>query len=109
MCMKRIYIFCNAGMSTSLLANKMQKLALNYELPVEIKAHSIMHMKEFVNHTQPDIILLGPQIKHLYDHIISDYEAFDIPIIVIDEEDYGSLDAERVLKSALLQLPKKVE
>lgn len=106
--MKRIYIFCNAGMSTSLLANKMQKIALNYELPVEIKAHSIMHMNEFVSHTQPDIILLGPQIKHLYNHIIDEYESFGIPILVIDEEDYGSLNAERVLKSALLQLSKKV-
>lgn len=105
--MKRIYIFCNAGMSTSLLANKMQKIAINYELPVEIKAHSIMHMNEFVSYTQPDIILLGPQIKHLYDHIIDEYKSFGIPILVIDEEDYGSLNAERVLKSALLQLPKK--
>ena len=34
--MKRFYLFCNAGMSTSLLASKMQKTADAHELPIGI-------------------------------------------------------------------------
>ena len=33
--MKRFYLFCNAGMSTSLLASKMQKVADEHNIPIE--------------------------------------------------------------------------
>ena len=36
--MRRVYLFCNAGMSTSLLASKMQKVAEEHNLPIEVKA-----------------------------------------------------------------------
>ena len=36
--MKRVYLFCNAGMSTSLVASKMQEVANQHQLPIEVKA-----------------------------------------------------------------------
>ena len=36
--MKKIYLFCSAGMSTSMLANIMQGVANEHKLPLEIKA-----------------------------------------------------------------------
>ena len=36
--MKRIYLFCSAGMSTSLVAKRMQEVADKHSLPVEVKA-----------------------------------------------------------------------
>ncbi len=38
--MKRIYLFCNAGMSTSLVASRMQDVADKHNLPLEIKSVS---------------------------------------------------------------------
>ena len=35
--MKKLYIFCSAGMSSSLLADKMQKFANEKNLGVEVK------------------------------------------------------------------------
>ncbi|MDU2851887.1 MAG: PTS sugar transporter subunit IIB, partial [Clostridium sp.] len=32
--MKKIYLFCSAGMSTSMLANNMQKVANEHKLPL---------------------------------------------------------------------------
>ena len=34
--MKRVYLFCSAGMSTSMLASKMQKVADDHQLPIEV-------------------------------------------------------------------------
>lgn len=36
---KHIYLFCSAGMSTSLLVSKMQAQAEKYEVPVIIEAY----------------------------------------------------------------------
>lgn len=36
---KRIYLFCSAGMSTSLLVSKMKAQAEKYDVPVEIDAY----------------------------------------------------------------------
>lgn len=41
--MKRVYLFCNAGMSTSLVASKMQEVANQHQLPIEVKAFSKKH------------------------------------------------------------------
>ncbi len=35
---KNIYLFCSAGMSTSLLVNKMRQQAEKYDVPVNIEA-----------------------------------------------------------------------
>lgn len=34
--MKKIYLFCNAGMSTSMLASKMQSVADEHNIPIAV-------------------------------------------------------------------------
>lgn len=36
--MKKVYLFCSAGMSTSMLASKMQAVANSHNLPMEVEA-----------------------------------------------------------------------
>lgn len=99
--MKRFYLFCNAGMSTSLLASKMQQVANDNGLPIEIKAYSDSQMDAIVNELNPDVILLGPQVKYLYDKVVDRYGQNGTPVFVIDTTDYGNVNGERVLKTAL--------
>lgn len=40
--MKKIYLFCSAGMSTSMLAQEMQNVADAHGLPLEVKAILIL-------------------------------------------------------------------
>ncbi|MCI5774041.1 MAG: PTS sugar transporter subunit IIB [Erysipelotrichaceae bacterium] len=98
--MKRFYLFCNAGMSTSLLASRMQKVADANNLPVEIKAYPDSQMADIVNEFNPEVILLGPQVKHLYEKVNERYGSSHV-VSVIDSVDYGNVDGERVLKKAL--------
>lgn len=105
--MKRIYLFCNAGMSTSLLASKMQDVANNFNLPIEVKAFSDAKMARIVEEARPDVILLGPQVKYRFEETRDKYEPEGIPVEVIDLQDYGKVDGERVLKKAILLIKKK--
>lgn len=98
--MKRFYLFCNAGMSTSLLASRMQKVANEHQLPIEVKAFSDTQMNDIVSEFNPEVILLGPQVKHLYDKVSERYGK-DRVVAVIDSTDYGNVDGERVLKKAM--------
>ena len=98
--MKRFYLFCNAGMSTSLLASRMQKVANDHDLPIEIKAFSDANMASVVEEFNPEVILLGPQVKHLFEKVNERYGDKHI-VEVIDSTDYGNVDGERVLKRTL--------
>ena len=98
--MKKFYLFCSAGMSTSMLAKKMQICANQYNLKIEIKAFSISTMYDVVKKENPDCILLGPQVRYLLDETKSKYNP--IPVMAIDMSDYGKMDGEKVLKSAIL-------
>ena len=59
-----------------------------------------------VEEKHPDIILLGPQVKYLFDETKKRFDE-RIPVMLISQEDYGMMDGEKVLKKALLLLQKR--
>ena len=99
--MKKIYLFCSAGMSTSMLASKMQSVADAPNVPVKGAAHPHNEIGEIIATDRPDCILLGPQVKYMYDETVAQYGKENIPIAVIDAADYGMMDGEKVLKTAI--------
>lgn len=99
--MKKVYLFCSAGMSTSMLASKMQKVADDHQLPIEVEAFPDGKIGQIIDERHPDVILLGPQVKYRFDEISRTYGGTGIPIQVIDQTDYGMMDGEKVLKSAI--------
>ena len=103
--MKKIYLFCSAGMSTSMLAKKMQDVANAHGLDAQIAAFSNNKVGEMVDREHPDCILLGPQVGFLFDDINGKYGE-TAPVGVIDTGDYGSMNAERVLKYAIVLMKK---
>ena len=99
--MKRVYLFCSAGMSTSMLASKMQGVANSHDLPIEVEAVPDGKIGQIIDEKHPDVILLGPQVKYRYAEIVEKYGSTGIPIQVIDQTDYGMMNGEKVLKSAI--------
>ena len=65
--MKKIYLFCSAGMSTSMLASNMQSVANAHNLPIKVAAFSHNKLEEIIEKDTPDCILLGPQVKYMYE------------------------------------------
>ncbi len=93
--MKKIMLCCNAGMSTSLLVQKMQNDAKDRGLDVEIQARPL---NEAMDHLDADVILLGPQIGY----VKGDFQkATDKPVEVIPMMDYGRMNATGINDFAL--------
>ena len=99
--MKRIYLFCSAGMSTSMLASNMQDVANQHNLPIKVAAFPHNKLEEIISEDRPDCILLGPQVKYMYEETVEQFGSQGIPIAVIDQGDYGMMNGEKVLKSAI--------
>ncbi|MBU9808426.1 PTS sugar transporter subunit IIB, partial [Rahnella sp. SL6] len=92
---KVIYLFCSAGMSTSLLVSKMKVQAEKYEVPVIIEAFPETLAAE--KGMAADVVLLGPQIAYMLNEIKNVLPGK--PVEVIDSGLYGKIDGLGVLKA----------
>ena len=96
--MKKILLACNAGLSTSMLVQKMKDSAEERKIDVEILAVSVNSINDYLGY---DVLLLGPQVRFLKDNIA---EKVNMPVIVIDTMDYGMLNGTKVLDNALAEM-----
>ena len=88
--MKKIYLFCSAGMSTSMLASNMQSVANAHNLPIKVAAFSHNKLEEIIEKDTPDCILLGPQVKYMYEETVEQFGNTGIPIAVIDQAAFAN-------------------
>lgn len=98
--MKKIYLFCSAGMSTSLLASNMEQLAKEHNFPIEVKAYPLASLDSIYEQEHPNCILLGPQVRFAYEETKKKYNKLNIPVGLIDANDYGTINGANVLKLA---------
>lgn len=95
--MINILLVCNAGMSTSILVEKMKKVAVEKEMEVKIWALSSTEAKN--TKEDVDVVLVAPQLKFAAKDIQNSFE--DKPLGVIDMRIYGTIDGARALDQAL--------
>lgn len=101
--MKNILLVCAAGMSTSLLVNKMNDAAKENGIEVSIKAMSITECSSVID--EVDIVLLGPQVRFQKPQVDSLVKG-RIPVEIIDMRLYGTMNGKAVLEQALKKLEK---
>lgn len=102
--MLKIMLACCSGMSTSVLVNKMRKHCETNEIEAEIWAISEIDIAKEID--KCDVILLGPQVRHLLSEAKSIADANGKPIDVIDTMAYGLCDGQKVVNHALSLLEK---
>ena len=96
--MIHIMLCCASGMSTSLLVEKMIKAASEQGIEADIWAVGANEVK--ANAAKADIILLGPQVRYA-GNIKIEAEAPGVPVAHIDMKDYGMMNGNKVLDTAL--------
>jgi PTS system cellobiose-specific IIB component len=64
-----IYVICNAGMSTSVLVKRMRESAQARGIDVNIEAFSVEVLDKIKD--QADVLMVGPQIRHMLPQIKS--------------------------------------
>ena len=97
--MKKVYLFCSAGMSTSMLASNMQDVANQHSLPIKVAAFPHNKLEEIISEDRPDCILLGPQVRYELKNVKAKYP--NKPVEVINMQDYGMMNGNKVLDTAL--------
>ena len=97
--MKKILLCCAAGMSTSLLVNKMKAEAEKRGIETKIWAEPLDKAKE--EFKKADVVLLGPQVKYALSEAKKIAEENNINIDVINMVDYGMMNGAKVLDQAL--------
>lgn len=96
----KIVLVCNAGMSTSVLVQKMLKSAEAKGIEAEIDAYSIEVLEETLENSKVDCILVGPQIRHMMPNV-EKLASGVCPVALIDMRNYGTINGEAVLTQAL--------
>ena len=98
--MTKILLACSAGMSTSLIVQKMRKLAQEQGKNYKIWATSVDNIID--DEEAFDCCLIGPQVSGKIDEVREAVEEYgdDIPIAVIDKDDYGKMRADMILALA---------
>ena len=76
--MKYVTLLCAMGMSTSLLVNKMKDAAKKSGEEVTIVAMAKDAFDAYNGET--DVLLIGPQIRHMYDELKEKYEPKGIKV-----------------------------
>ena len=99
--MKKILLVCAAGMSTSLLVNKMVAAAREKGVEINIDALPVSECSSIIDTV--DIVLLGPQVrfqKPQVDALVNGR----IPVEVIDMRLYGTMNGKAILEGVLKTL-----
>lgn len=95
----KIILVCSAGMSTSMLVNKMRKSAEERGLEASIDAVGESQLKNNLEGT--DVVLIGPQVRFLEKKIRALVEPKGIQTDIIDQIAYGMMKGDQVLDQAI--------
>ena len=91
--MKKIMLVCNAGMSTGMLAKRIEEASQG---TMEVKAYGEAEYMDFLDGV--DLILVGPQIRHLLPDIQA---AVSVPVKGIAPQHYGIMNGKAVYEEIL--------
>ncbi|WP_227318450.1 PTS sugar transporter subunit IIB [Cedecea davisae] len=97
--MKKIFLCCAAGMSTSMLVERMKQSASSRDIEVEITAVPVSDFEQIVG--EADAILLGPQVKFQLQSLSAAAAPHGVPVAAIDMMQYGAMQGDKVLDHAL--------
>lgn len=99
---KIIMLACAAGMSTSLLVERMKQAATANGKDYEIFAKSTADIDSQLKSAdqKPDVLLLGPQVGYMKNEVKAKTDAAGVPMEVINMTDYGMMRGDKVLEMA---------
>lgn len=101
----RLMLVCAMGLSTGILAKKIEKIAGESQ-KIDHKYFNIKvtSIDEYTEHLDDDIdvVLVGPQVNFKYEEMKSAFEEKGIATMLIDSKEYGEMDAATIFKRAIL-------
>ncbi len=103
----KFLLVCNAGLSTSLVAQDISKEMAKRGIECTVDATGIDAMDTPLNSGTVDAILLAPQVKFLrsdVDKTLKRLKKEDIPVVDIERTDYGRRNAKNIVNCVFTNL-----
>ncbi|HLR53855.1 MAG TPA: PTS sugar transporter subunit IIB [Pseudogracilibacillus sp.] len=96
----KIILICSAGLSTTMLVNKMRESAEERGISAEIKV--LAESEKITEHTEGlNVVLIGPQVRFLEKKLRDILEPEGVKVDVIDQMAYGLMQGDKVLDQAV--------
>jgi PTS system cellobiose-specific IIB component len=92
----RILVVCGAGASSTFVAQRLRRAALESGLDYAATAVSRSALADRLG--SAEIILIGPHLTDAIDGIRTDAAAFGVPVVVLPEDVFSDLDGARTLR-----------
>ena len=104
----KVVLVCAAGMSSSLLEEKIRQAAAAFGRQMELKAvdATTMSLWDYEKDTM-DVILVAPQVRFKKRGIIKQAEPYGVIVRDIDTIAYGMVDGEKIFEQVLEALENK--
>ena len=96
--MKNVLLVCSTALSTSMLVSKMEKSAETMNFDIKVWSCGDSDLEK--NVTKADIILLGPQVRYLFDEVTKLVDERK-SVLLIDVNDYRSMNTRNILEKCL--------
>lgn len=93
---KNILLVCGTGASSGFMAKNIRQAAKADGLELSIKARGDSEVEDYID--EIDLLLVGPHLKYMLNDLEEIADPYDVPVRIIPEEAYGSLDGEAVLE-----------
>ncbi|QFI36959.1 PTS sugar transporter subunit IIB [Moritella marina ATCC 15381] len=97
--MIKVFLCCAAGMSTSMVVNKMRKAAEESGVEAEINAYSISAFETELK--KNDVCLVAPQVKYKFAEFSKRCEEENVACGQIDMMQYGMMKGKEILQQAI--------
>lgn len=94
--MKNVLLVCGTGASSGFMAKNIRQAAKIKGKEVSVKARSDSEVAEYIE--EIDLLLVGPHLKYMLDDLREEAKPYNVPVEIIHEEAYGSLNGEAVLE-----------
>lgn len=96
----KIILICSAGLSTTMLVNKMRESAEERNILAEIEV--LAESEQITKYTEGlDVVLIGPQVRFLETKLRNALEPEGVKVDVINQMAYGLMQGDKVLDQAV--------
>lgn len=97
--MLKVMFVCCAGMSTSMLVEKVKEAAKSKGVEMDVYAEAEAEARKDL--AQADVLLLGPQVRYLEPEFKKLLDGTSTKLGIVDMVAYGRMDGQKVLKQIM--------
>lgn len=93
--MKQILLVCGTGASSGFMASNARKAVKERGGNYDILARSDSVIEDYIEEIA--LLLVGPHLEYMLDDLKEIADPYDVPVMLIPKEIYGSVDGNAIL------------